>query len=178
MPDTRAIDISSAFRCRSGWGRLTKKKTFGYTPSGCHRIATTPSRWKSVLKTVCTSSSSTTNQSMPLPSAAPQLNILIIGQVPPKGCHRWEDLFPAGPDKDQTHGVVHHSSRDNRSSAEPVQRIRDDYKVRDYGRGTRERYDILAGKSLCGRVIRRCQGKRFRYDCSLVVLISPPLSET
>jgi len=34
------------------------------------------------------------------PSATRQLNMLTIDQIPPKGCHRREDLFPPGPDKD------------------------------------------------------------------------------
>jgi hypothetical protein len=50
-----------------------------------------------------------------------QFGILTIGQIPSKGCYRWEDLLSAGPDKDQAHGALHYPSRDDRSPAEPIQ---------------------------------------------------------
>ena len=50
-----------------------------------------------------------------------QPTMLTVGQIPPEGRHCWEDLFPLSPDKDQAHGTIYHSSRDNRSSTKPIQ---------------------------------------------------------
>jgi vacuolar protein sorting-associated protein 26 len=78
------------------------------------------------------------------PAAVREPRTLTVDQVPPKGCHRRQNLFSAGSNKDQTYGVVHYSSRDDWSPTEPIQRIGDDHKIRDYGRGTCERCDLTS----------------------------------
>lgn len=141
------------------WPRSRRRRTFGFTRTGCLRTATIPSRWKSESRTACTSSSSTTSRNkyqIPIFYLASMKErrmarrkeqtrgrveagltldafsspSLSSTQIPPQGRHRRKDLLPLSSHQDQAYGAVHHPEGNDGSTTESVQRERDHHQVR------------------------------------------------
>jgi vacuolar protein sorting-associated protein 26 len=58
---------------------------------------------------------------------------LLMAKVPSEGCDCRQDLLLAGAHQDQAHGAFDHPARDDGRRAQPLQRVRDHYQIRDHG---------------------------------------------
>jgi len=63
------LDIWYGYPSQDEWQKSTRRRTYGFTRSACRQTVTTLSKWKSVLRTACTSNSNTTSRSESLLSA-------------------------------------------------------------------------------------------------------------